>query len=184
MPDSARTNQSARHPLEVRDARADERDAIRALTLRAYAEFAESMTPATWAALRGALEDRLAAEGDFARIVARRDGALVGSVQLYPPSVDAYDGAIPLAPWPEVRLLAVAPEERGAGIGHALMDECIRRARALGATELGLHSSESLRDAVRMYERMGFERVPAYDFHPEGAELVRAYRLPLGGDDR
>jgi hypothetical protein len=31
-----------------------------------------------------------------------------------------------------------------------------------------------------MYEKMGFERAPEFDFHPPGAELVTAYRLQLG----
>jgi ribosomal protein S18 acetylase RimI-like enzyme len=62
------------------------------------------------------------------------------------------------------------------------VDECVRRARASGASELGLHTSESLRAAIRMYERMGFERAPEFDFQPEGAELITAYRLDLTGD--
>ena len=166
----------------VRDARDDERAAIRALTLRAYAEIADVMAPSAWAGLERVLHERLDAEGEFSRIVAERGGALVGSVQLYPPESDAYGGDVAPARWPEVRLLAVAPEVRGLGVARLLMDECIRRARAMGATEIGLHTSESLRDAVRLYERMGFERVPANDFHPEGGELVRAYRLPIGGE--
>jgi hypothetical protein len=36
-----------------------------------------------------------------------------------------------------------------------------------------------MRAAVRMYERLGFVRVPEHDFQPEGAELVTAYRLRL-----
>jgi len=38
-----------------------------------------------------------------------------------------------VSPYPEVRLLAVAPAARGKGIGEALMRECIRRARRSGA---------------------------------------------------
>jgi ribosomal protein S18 acetylase RimI-like enzyme len=60
------------------------------------------------------------------------------------------------------------------------VDECVRRARRMGATDLGLHSSHSMRVAIEMYERMGFVRVPEHDFQPQGAELVRGYRLPLG----
>jgi ribosomal protein S18 acetylase RimI-like enzyme len=172
---------SAHSATIVRDARDDERAAIRALTLRAYEEIATVMAPSAWAGLERVLHERLDAEGGFSRIVAERAVALVGSVQLYPPESDAYGGEVAPARWPEVRLLAVDPEARGLGIARRLMDECIRRARAMGASEIGLHTSESLRDAVRLYERMGFVRVPANDFHPEGGELVRAYRLSIGG---
>jgi predicted N-acetyltransferase YhbS len=168
----------------IRDARPDDRPAVRELTLRAYAEFGEIMAPVAWAGLDRAVRGVLDAEPvEAERIVAERDGRIVGSVLLYPPAVDAYDGAVGRANWPEVRLLAVDPDERGRGIGKALMAECIRRARSHGASELGLHSSDSLRAAVTMYERMGFERAPVYDFQPPGAELVKAYRLSLGAPD-
>lgn len=166
--------------VSVRDARPGDREMIRALTLAAYSEFASVMEPAAWAGLDGAVRAALETEGEgVERIVAELDGEIAGSVMLYAPSTDAYGGAVERAGWPELRLLAVAPMARGAGVGQALVDECVRRARASGARELGLHTSESLRAAVRMYERMGFERAPEHDFRPEGAELVMAYRLPL-----
>ena len=173
--------------LVVRDARPDEHDAVRALTLRAYAEFASVMTPSAWVGLEQAVRSTLDAEaralrdGVFPaqRLVALDDDGLAGTVLLYPPASDAYGGATGRTPWPEVRLLAVPPERRGSGVGQLLMDECVRRARAAGATTLGLHTSRSLGAAVRMYRRMGFVRAPEHDFQPEGAELVEAYRLGL-----
>jgi ribosomal protein S18 acetylase RimI-like enzyme len=44
---------------------------------------------------------------------------------------------------------------------------------------LGLHTSESMQVAMRLYERMGFVRAPEYDFSPGGGELVKAYCLSL-----
>lgn len=168
--------------LSIRDARADERAAIRALTLAAYAEYATIMAPTAWAGLRQALLSGLADEGTVERIVAEQDGALLGSVMLYSPAANAYGDAVAGAGLPELRLLAVAAAARGQGVGTALVEECMRRARQAGASALGLHTSESLQAAIRMYERMGFVRAPEGDFQPSGAELVMAYRLPLDGD--
>ena len=165
--------------FSIRDARADERPAIRALTLAAYAEYATIMTPSAWDGLRQAVLAGLDAEGAVERIVAVQDGALLGSVMLYPAATNAYGDAVAEAGWPELRLLAVAPAARGHGVGTALVEECMRRARRAGASALGLHTSESLHAAIRMYERMGFVRAPEGDFHPSGAELVMAYRLLL-----
>jgi len=170
--------------ISLRDARDDERDAIRRLTFASYGEYATRMTPTAWAALEGALNGALDGEDDAERIVAEMDGKLVGSVMLFPRSADAYEGAREEAHWPEVRLLAVAPEARGAGVGSALLHECIRRARAAGATEVGLHTSRSMQSAIRLYERFGFVRVPDHDFLPEGGELVTAYRLQLADLER
>ena len=167
------------YPVHIRDARADEWAAIANLTLAAYAEYATVMEPVAWSALAQAVRTALASDEVAERIVAEHDGELVGSVLLYPPQVDTYHGALAPTSVPEVRLLAVAPAARGQGVGRALMRECIERARRAGATELGLHTSDSLRVAIHLYERLGFVRAPAYDFQPNGAEVVKAYRLPL-----
>lgn len=163
--------------VNIRPAQPDERAAIRDLTLAAYAPLAERMTPAAWAGLAAAVRQGL--EADAERFVAERRGALVGSVMLFSPAVDAYGTLTGGADVPELRLLAVADAEQGKGVGRALVEACAKRARALGARALGLHTSESLLEARHLYAKMGFVRVPERDFRPPGAELVEAYELPL-----
>lgn len=165
--------------LTIRDALPNERDAIADLTLRAYGEYATIMDPLAWDGLESAIKAAVSSNDRIDRIVALDDGAIVGSVLLFPPSIQAYAFSEERAAWPEVRLLAVAPEARGKGVGEALVNECIRRAIAIGAHELGLHTSRSMRSAMRLYERMGFVRAPERDFRPPGTEVVEGYRLPL-----
>jgi ribosomal protein S18 acetylase RimI-like enzyme len=166
--------------VTVRDAREDDRAAVRALTLRAYAEYAGVMEPSAWAELEQALRRAIDSESGAERIVAEHAGRVVGSVMLFPPSAAAYGDAAEAPPWPELRLLAVSPDARGMGVGRLLVDECVRRARAGGAAELGLHTSRSMETAIGLYRRMGFARAPEHDFQPEGAERVEGYRLRLG----
>jgi len=165
--------------LLVRDARDAERDAIRTLTLAAYAEYAGLMPAPVWAAYRRQLLATLDAQGPVERIVAARAGAIMGSVLLFPPATNAYANATVSVDCPEVRLLAVLPEARGQGIGAALMEECARRARRAGAAALGLHTTDIMRAAVRMYERLGYVRTPELDFVPAPGVLVKGYRLDL-----
>lgn len=165
--------------IRVRDARPDERDVIRELTLLAYAQYATIMAPSAWAGLREGILAALATDSGARQIVADRDGAIVGSVLLFPPSTDAYGGNGPRALWPEIRLLAVGPVTRGLGVGRLLVDECIRRSRTSGADAIGLHTSPSMREAIRLYESVGFTRNPAFDIHLEGSEPIQAYRLSL-----
>jgi predicted N-acetyltransferase YhbS len=170
----------AHDDVRMRDARPGDRPAVAALTLAAYGEYAGKMDPEAWAGLEAAVRAALASEdAAVQRIVAERDGDIVGSVMLYPPAADAYGGYTEAAAWPELRLLAVAPSARGVGVGKALVEECVRRARAAGAAVLGLHTSRSMEVAMGMYERMGFVRAPVHDFQPPGAELITAYQLPL-----
>ena len=164
--------------LSIRDARADERAAIRDLTLAAYEEYA--VLP-FWAGFRRTLLATLdAEEGSVERIVAERAGTLVGSVWLYPPGARAYVHGPEGASWPELRLMAVAPSARGQGVGAALLHECERRARGSGATTLELHTHDAMRAAVRLYERAGFVRAPELDFQPPSGVHVKGYRLSLG----
>src|SRR5690349_4807658 len=137
------------------------------------------MEPPAWSALDAAVRASLVDDTGVTRIVAELDGTIVGSAALYAPEAAAYGDLAALAPWPEVRLVAVDPKARGRGVARALVDECIRRARASGATAVGLHSSRSMRAALRLYERMGFVRDPERDFQPPGAELVEGYLLRL-----
>jgi GNAT superfamily N-acetyltransferase len=111
--------------------------------------------------------------------VAEKEGAILGSVLLYPPGTAfSNPDEDPLA-CPEVRLLAVAPEARGQRIGTALMKECIRPVRRLGVACLNLHTTDMMQVAMRMYEEMGFARAPELDFHPDPGITVKAYRLEL-----
>lgn len=167
--------------MQIRDAREADRDRIREITLAAYKEYAAAVPAPFWAVYRGNLLTTIETNGPEDRIVAEQDGTIVGSVLLYPPAAKAYGSAAAGGDLPEVRLLAVLPDARGQGVGRALMDECVRRARAAGAAALGLHTMDMMGAAVRMYERMGFKRTPEADFNPGGGVLVKAYRLDLPG---
>lgn len=81
----------------------------------------------------------------------------------------------------EFRMLAVSPEARGRGVGEALVRAVMDRARAAGAGQVVLSSSAKMRAAHRLYERLGFTRLPDRDWSPlPGVNLV-AYscELPL-----
>jgi GNAT superfamily N-acetyltransferase len=166
--------------VEIRDARPGDEETIREVTLAAYQEYAAEL-PAHWDAYRRNIVTTLAELGSAEQMVAERDGRIVGAVLLYP------TGAFTPTPegepvgmrWPEVRLLAVAPSERGGGIGAALMRECVRRARGAGAPALTLHTTDMMRVAMRLYERLGFVAVPELDLHPAPGLTVKGYRLSL-----
>ena len=55
-----------------------------------------------------------------------------------------------------MRLFVVDPAARGLGIGKALAEACIARARDGGVAVFALHTSNIMQVALSMYERMGF----------------------------
>ena len=166
--------------VQIRDARPRDADAIREVTLAAYHEYSTQL-PVHWDAYRRNIVSTLADVGSAEQMVAEREGRIVGAVLLYPTGAftPARDGASLGMRWPEVRLLAVAPGARGLGIGAALMQECVRRARGAGAAALTLHTTDMMRAAMRLYERLGFVAAPELDFHPAPGLTVKGYRLTL-----
>jgi ribosomal protein S18 acetylase RimI-like enzyme len=95
-----------------------------------------------------------------------------------------HDPASPWMEWTEpgeveLRLVAVDPAAQGRGIGEALVRDCMARARALGRPMV-LHTTQDMTTAQRIYERLGFRRVPERDENDvvPGFEF-RAYRYDV-----
>jgi GNAT superfamily N-acetyltransferase len=169
--------------LLVRDARPDDHDAIREVTLAAYQEYAVQLAP-HWESYQQDIVATLADVQPVAQFVGELDGAIVGSILLYPAGLvfSSPDGLTVTLRWPEVRLLAVAPTARGHGVGEALVRACIQRAREWGAAVLMLHTTDLMQAAMRLYVRMGFVRAPEYDFSPAPDLVIKGYTLDLTAD--
>jgi putative acetyltransferase len=59
----------------------------------------------------------------------------------------------------EISKMAVSPHLRGRGIGRRLLEHAIAQARSIGARSLFLGSNTRLKDAVHLYESVGFRHV-------------------------
>ncbi|WP_092981194.1 GNAT family N-acetyltransferase [Actinopolyspora lacussalsi] len=77
----------------------------------------------------------------------------------------------------EFRMLAVAPEAAGSGVGAALVDRVIELAAAESWERVVLYSNRSMTVAHRLYERKGFHRLPEHDWEPFPAVRLLAYAL-------
>ncbi|NJR61357.1 MAG: GNAT family N-acetyltransferase [Cyanobacteria bacterium CRU_2_1] len=140
----------------VRDALAQEFNDVASLTVEAYREYAQTLTSDNWEIMRTSLSKvaEIAKQGQL--IVAQRDQELVGSVVYHPPGVS--DRRLFQPEWASLRMLAVSPQHRGQGIGQQLSLECVHRAEQDKAAVIGLHTSELMVAARRMYERLGFKQ--------------------------
>lgn len=162
----------------IRNAKKEEIPYIRDQRIHAYTEHASKIPDEHWEALKKAISSDADSQSGVDLIVAEMNGNIVGSVALFPAKTDAYDGMVDELDHPEIRLLAVSAENRGKGIASGLIKECILRAKSKGYQAIGLHTGEFMTDAIKLYENLGFERLPQYDFEPANdGIIVKAFRL-------
>ena len=138
----------------MRDFAAADGAQVDALGVAAFEAYRDAYSD--WPAFRAriATMSALAESGEI--IVAERDGRIAGAVAYIGPGKPKSE--IFLSEWPIMRMLVVAPEAQGNGVGRMLARECIRRAQRDGASVFALHTSELMQVALSMYERMGFMR--------------------------
>lgn len=163
----------------VREADAADLERIEQVLLDAYEQFQTMLSPQQWDEYRNNIIAAVAADKPLAKLLAEVDGKAVGAALFYASSVTAYGPAAVSIESPILRLLGVAPAARGQGVATALIDACIRLAQEAGAGYLYLHTSDLMREAIALYEKLGFERVPEKEFNAQTI-LVKCYRRQLG----
>lgn len=71
------------------------------------------------------------------------------------------------------RMLVVDPAAQGRGIGELLVTTCLDRARAAGKRRMVLSTDPLMTAAHRLYQRLGFTRLPERDWSPvPGTDLL------------
>jgi ribosomal protein S18 acetylase RimI-like enzyme len=71
------------------------------------------------------------------------------------------------------RMLVVDPAAQGQGLGELLVTTCLERARAVGKRRMVISTDPLMTVAHRLYERLGFTRLPERDWCPQpGVDLL------------
>lgn len=161
--------------MEIRQARPAEYAAIGELTVTGYVDDG-LLTPDTPYVRE--LRDTTARARDAVVLVAA-DGAgtLLGSVTYTPPG-SSY-GEIAGPGEAGFRMLVVSAAGRRQGVGTALVQECLTRARQHGCARVRISSAPKMTSAHRLYERLGFVRTPELDWSPVPGVNLMAYAREL-----
>ncbi len=77
------------------------------------------------------------------------------------------------------RMFGVSPDARGRGIGRALVETVIERARSDGRRAIAIYTRPTMAAAHRLYASLGFERAPARDWEFEPDTWLWALELPV-----
>ncbi len=163
---------TGRHVGVPRPVRPEEHQAVADLTARVYLGGGFSSV-----SYEPQLRDVAGRARSATVLVEQRDGVVVGAVTV----------ATAGGPWAEqsvpgeavLRMLAVDPAARGAGVGESLVRACVDLAREAGCSAVRLSSQDDMTTAHRLYERLGFCRTPSHDWSPIPGLRLRAYALLL-----
>jgi len=82
---------------------------------------------------------------------AKAGNELIGTVSLIRKSEKVF----------ELAKLAVTEKAKGRGIGSMLMDKCVETAKENGIETIVLYTNHILIPAIKLYEKFGFQKVPA-----------------------
>jgi GNAT superfamily N-acetyltransferase len=165
--------------VTVRPARAAELDAVGELTVRAYVAdgyFEQGVGPDYATELADARSRHEHAE---LLVAVDAEDRLLGTVTFARPGTRyteiSRDGEL------EFRMLAVDPAARRRGVGVALVRAVLDRARELGLPRVVLCSQEGRTSVHRMYERLGFRRLPDRDWNPTPEIRLVGYGVDVVG---
>ena len=112
-----------------------------------------------------------------ARSAADGGGDVVGSVALV---LDGEFGEVLASPAEAgFRMLVVDRAARGGGVGELLVTTCLERARAAGKRRVVISTDPRMSSAHRLYERLGFTRLPERDWSPMPGIQLLVYSLDL-----
>jgi putative acetyltransferase len=60
----------------------------------------------------------------------------------------------------ELKKMYFLKEGRGKGLGRKMVDRCLKAARDIGFEYCYLETFNTMKDAMALYEKVGFEKIP------------------------
>lgn len=137
----------------LRDYVPSDRDGVNQVALAAFAQYEQDYDD--WSAFRDGIGRMADLADDADLIIAEREGVLGAIVHVGPgrPRNQIFPDD-----WSIIRMLVVAPQHRGQGIGKQLVAASLQRAHHIGAPVVGLHTSPIMANALSLYLAIGFER--------------------------
>lgn len=85
-----------------------------------------------------------------AYFVVEDDGRIIGGAGIS--QLDNYDGDVC-----ELQKMYFMPEARGRGLGSAMMEMCLAKAKSFGFKQCYLETMPYMNDAKKLYAKVGFE---------------------------
>lgn len=159
--------------VTIREVQPEEYEALGEVTVRAYAASPSDAD----AGYQGELRD-VARRASLVPVLVAvdADGRVLGGVAYIPgPDAPYAEGQRPDEAG--FRMLAVDPVAGGRGLGRALADVCIARARESGRRGVAIYSRPPRTFAHRLYRSLGFRRDETRDWEVQPGDWLWSFTL-------
>ncbi|WP_224368564.1 GNAT family N-acetyltransferase [Hyalangium versicolor] len=163
----------------IREARPEDDFAIGELLVEAYVtQYAKKLPEVVYTDERKrALRDVASKRAVATVLVAEVDGAVAGTVALFPPGAPGSEAWTPNTA--DLRHLATAVRYHGTGLARPLLDAVEALARQWGVDAVALHVRRGVRGVAEMYQRRGYVRTPEGDLDLLPQVYLEAFVLRL-----
>ncbi len=133
-----------------------DKDQLKQLGISTYGEYKSLLTPENWERLHGNLQNEeklIELINQSTCFVCEYQNTIIG-MAYFIASGNPWD--IFIAEWSYIRMVGVAKEYTGKGIGKKLTSMCIEHAKKTNEKTIALHTSEFMDAARHIYECLGF----------------------------
>ncbi len=161
----------------VREIRPEEFAEAGEVLVLAYSTYADPADPG-WDEHLELVRDIASRVARTVVLVAVEDGRVLGSATIELEDVIGDDDPELPPDTAFLRMVGVHPSARRRGVGRALVEDVISRARRAGKRTLGLRTTPEMAPAHHLYESVGFVRDPSLDLPLDYGSLL-GYRLDL-----
>ena len=165
--------------VEIRDVRPDEYEAAGRVVALAYREFVPPDDDGDWETYLEHIADVAGRIDRTPVLVAVEEGRVLGSATIEIDHTLGDDDETLPPDAASLRMLGVDPTARGRGIGKALVEAAIDRARRAGRTVMLLRTTPPMVVAQAMYRGLGFVRDPSRDLRENDEPHLLGFRRAI-----
>jgi len=144
--------------MNFRKGNPDDLHDLKELAIRSWSQYETYLTRENWEKLFESLSN----SETYTQLISTSEcllceddqGEIIGMAFVMPSGNPTKDYE---SEWCHLRFVTVSPDYRGKGIGKLLTEKCILLAKENQETVMALHTSEMMKTAQAIYEKLGFE---------------------------
>lgn len=153
-----------------------EKELVRQLLVESYVQYKQNFEREVWETYFSQVKCSIENENITKLYIAKYHNDIVGTIQLYRSSDEAYENPELDINAPIIRFLAVHPRYRGLGTAKKLIDTAVAYTKHVEADAVYLHTSDVMETAIQLYKKYGFIRDTSQDYQ-NGKNHIKCYKF-------